>query len=158
MIQERISQEEIAALYADCAATLDDGEFERWPSFFAESCSYSVTSKENVDRGWPIALMSCDNRGMILDRVMAVRQSMLILPRVQRRIQSSVRIARLEGSVAHCRASFAVFETFAGQPTTVFATGRFVDEVIREGDALRFFKRTCILDSPLVPNSLPFPL
>jgi len=158
MIAQWITQEAVEALYADCASALDDGEFERWPSFFAENCSYCVTSKENVDHGWPIALMSCETRGMILDRVMAVRQSMLIIPRVQRRIQSGVRIARLEGSVAHCRASFAVFETFAGQPTTVFVTGRFVDEVVREGDALRFLKRACILDTPLVPNSLPFPL
>jgi salicylate 5-hydroxylase small subunit len=40
----------------------------------------------------------------------------------------------------------------------VFVTGRFVDEVVREGEALRFLKRTCTLDTPLVPNSLPFPL
>jgi len=158
MIAQQIAQAEVEALYADCAAALDDGEFEKWPSFFAESCSYSITSQENVDRGWPIALMSCDTRGMILDRVMAVRQSMLIIPRVQRRIQSGVRIVRLDDSVAHCRASFAVFETFAGEQTTVFVTGRFVDEVVREGEALRFLRRTCILDTPLVPNSLPFPL
>lgn len=153
-----ITQQEVEALYADCAAALDEGEFEKWPSFFAESCSYSVTSKENVERGWPIALMSCDSRGMLLDRVMAIRESMLIIPRVQRRLHSGVRITHVEGPVAHTTASFAVFETFAGEQTTVFVTGRFVDGVVREGDAVRFLKRTCILDTTLVPNSLPFPL
>jgi salicylate 5-hydroxylase small subunit len=153
-----ITQQEVEALYAECTAALDDGEFEKWPSFFAEGCSYRVTSKENVERGWPMALMSCDTRGMLVDRVMAVRESMLIIPRVQRRIHSGVRITRVEGPIAHCRASFAVFETFAGEQTTVFVTGQFVDEVVREGDALRFLKRRCILDTTLVPNSLPFPL
>src|SRR5262245_65789715 len=104
MIAQWITQEAVEALYADCASALDDGEFERWPSFFAENCSYCVTSKENVDHGWPIALMSCETRGMILDRVMAVRQCVLIIPSVQRGIESGLHRARLAVCGAHCGA------------------------------------------------------
>src|SRR3989442_15820683 len=97
MLAQQITQEEVEALYADCAAALDDGEFERGPSFFAENCSYSLASKEYVDRGWPIPLMACDTRGMILDRVMAGAQNGRNIPGIQPRVRGGVPIAGVEG-------------------------------------------------------------
>lgn len=153
-----IDRNDLAALYAECAAALDDGEYERWPTFFTEDCSYVVTTKENLDRGWSIALLSCESRGMLLDRVFAVQKTLFYMPRVQRRIVSGARLVGAGDGGAHARASVAVFETLVGEHTTLFAAGRSLDVVRYEGDALKFAKRTCVLDSSLVPNSLPFPI
>jgi salicylate 5-hydroxylase small subunit len=158
MTTSRITQQELEWLYADCAAALDEGEFERWPSFFAEESSYFVTTQENVDRGWALGLLSCESRGMMIDRVAAIRKTMYYMPRVQRRIISGVRITRVDGALTHTRASFALFDTLGGEHTKVLAAGRFLDIVGREEDSLKFVKRTCILDASLVPNSLPFPI
>ena len=149
---------EVQALYAECSAALDEREFERFLSCFATECAYSIHAKENVDRGWPIALVSCLNRGMLVDRVAAIQKSSFIIPRVQRRIVSGIRLDTSGELPLRTRASFAVFETFEGETTTLFVAGRFEDSICREGGELKFAKRKCILDSSIVPNSLPYPL
>jgi len=149
---------EVQALYTECAAALHEGEFERWLGYFASECSYSIHTKENIDRGWPIALMSCINRGMLIDRVAAVLKSSFIIARVQRRILSGVRLQKGPEFPLRTQASFAVFETFTGEPSTLFVAGRFDDVVCREDGVLKFAQRRCVLDSSIVPNSLPYPL
>lgn len=149
---------DLADLYAECAAALDDGDYERWPSFFTEACSYSITTRENVERGWAIGLLSCESRGALLDRVFAVQKTLFYMPRAQRRIVSGVRIVGAAETGTQTSASFAVFETLVGEHTTLFATGRFLDVVRYEGGSLKFAKRTCVLDASLVDNSLPFPI
>lgn len=164
-------REELETLYAECASALDDADWDRWAGLFAERCSYRVTTKENVDRGYALSLMSCATRGMLLDRVYALKETQFYIPRVFRRIYGGVRLVTVDAPLAgesndlegvngavHAGCSFAVFETRVGEHTNVFAAGRFIDVVCREGDRLRFFKRTCILDSALIPNSLPCPL
>jgi salicylate 5-hydroxylase small subunit len=47
----------IQALYADCAAALDARELSRWPEFFTEDAPYRLQSRENFDRGLPLAIM-----------------------------------------------------------------------------------------------------
>lgn len=158
MTKTLISRDELERLYADYCDTLDDGDFERWASFFTEVCSYLVTTKENVERGWPIALLNCESRGMIVDRTIAIQKTLYYLPRMQRRLVSGIRVTGVEGAGTLVRASFALFETLVGEHTTVLATGRSLDVVAHEGGALKFAKRVIIVDASLVPNSLPFPI
>lgn len=147
---------EAHALYAACSAALDALDFAAFLACFAGECSYSIHSKENIDRGWPLAFVSCASRGMLEDRVAAIQKSSFIVPRVQRRIVSGVRV--LGGEPLRSEASFAVFETFEGKATTLFMAGRFEDTLVREGGVLKFRERRSILDSSIVPNSLPYPL
>ncbi len=158
MTKTLITRDELEGLYADYCAALDDGEFERWPSFFAEACSYLVTTRENVEQGWAVALLNCESRGMVEDRTIAIRKTLYYLPRAQRRLVSGIRATGVDAEGTHVRASFAVFETMVGEHTKVLATGRSLDIVAREGGALKFVKRACVLDASLVPNSLPFPI
>ena len=53
----------IGALYTDYAAALDAREVERWPDFFTEGCVYKLQSRENHDRGWPLATLAFESRG-----------------------------------------------------------------------------------------------
>ncbi len=95
---------------------------------------------------------------MIRDRILAIRSPLYHLPRVQRRIQSGLRVVRADATPASCETSFAVFATLPGQPQKVLATGRYLDEVCRDGSTLLFRRRTCVLDADLIVNSMPFPL
>src|SRR5688572_21433111 len=159
-------RDELETLYGECAAALDEGDWDRWLTFFAETSSYKITTKENLDRGFALALMNCESRGMMLDRVYALKETQFFIPRIFRRLYSGIRIVKADGGpataslpgVLHTQCSFAVFESLVGEHTTVFAAGRFVDVLCREGDQLKFHQRTCILDASLIPNTLPFPL
>ena len=56
-------------------------------------------------------------------------------------------------------AGWLVTETLAGEPTTLFASGRYHDRVVEAADgSLRFAEKVAVYDSDLVPTSLIYPL
>ena len=64
----------LAALYANYAATLDAGDWQRWPDFFTEDCSYRLQPRENFDRGLPLATLAFESQGMLRDLAQSARQ------------------------------------------------------------------------------------
>jgi len=149
---------EIEALYARGAELLDEGPISAWPSLFTEDGSYKAVTRENVDQGWALALMLCESRAAIEDRVYAIEHLSLTIPRRTRHLTSGLRIAA-DGSGWRVEANFAVFETLAGAQTVCFAAGLYRDKVVRDADGvLRFLERTAVSDSALIRNSLVIPL
>jgi 3-phenylpropionate/cinnamic acid dioxygenase small subunit len=149
---------EIEELYAEYAACLDDLELERWPDFFVDPCLYRVTSRENFDRGLPLALILCESAGMLRDRVVALRKTSVYSPRAMRHIVSGVRVGESDANQTRAGASFVVFESPLDEPTRVFCAGRYLDVLVRTPNGLRFRERTCVLDSPLILGSLVYPV
>ena len=148
-----MKRDDIEDLYADYTAALDDRDLEGWLALFAPTCSYVVTTKENVDQKWAIALISCETRGMMVDRIAAIKNTMYFLPRQQRRMVSGLRVR--DGAA---QSSFAVYETVASEPTKLLATGRTFDVIQYEEGRLKFASRRYVLDSSIVLNSLIYPL
>ena len=145
-------------LYAEYAACLDDAELERWPDFFTEDCLYRIVPRENFDRGLPLAILSCESRAGLRDRVKAVRETAVFAPRSLRHLVSGIRIRETRGDRFHVQASYAVFETPSGEETRVFNVGRYLDVVVRDAERLRFAEKICVFDSVLVPGSLVYPI
>ena len=149
---------EVEALYARSAELLDEGPLAEWPSLFLESGSYKAVTRENVERGWDLALMLCESRAAIEDRVYAIEHLSLTIPRRVRHITSALRIAA-DGPQWRVEANFALFETLAGAQTVCFAGGLYRDRIARDSQgALRFAARLAICDSALIRNSLVIPL
>jgi len=149
---------DLEALYADYVGCLDDAELERWPGFFTEPCSYKIISRENFDRGLPLAALMCESRGMLMDRVTAIRQTSLFAPRYMRHIVSSLRFDDWHGDELAVRANYVVFETLVDEMTRVFQSGRYIDRLVVEDGCLKFREKLCVFDSVLVSNSLVFPV
>jgi salicylate 5-hydroxylase small subunit len=148
----------LADLYAAYDDALGEGDYERWPNFFTEACFYQITARENHDMGLPLGLMQAESRGMLADRVAAIRKTTLYAPRLVRRVIGSVTLRAVGPDGMRLTADFATFQTMLNEPTQVFLVGRFYDRVVDENGALLFAERICIADSTLVPTSLIFPL
>lgn len=149
---------EIEDLYAAYAACLDDGELERWPEFFTEQCRYEIIPRENFARGLPLAVMRCESRAMLADRVAALRRTSVYGPRAMRHLISVVRVTAVDGAIVSAQANYAILQTLPDEETTVFNAGRYLDRLVREQGALRLLERLCIFDSVLIPGSLVFPI
>jgi 3-phenylpropionate/cinnamic acid dioxygenase small subunit len=145
-------------LYADYVACLDDDDLERWPEFFTEACVYKIIPRENFERGLPLALMLCESKGMLKDRVVAVRRTSVYAPRALRHLVSSLRITGEEEQAITVQANYVVLETPLDEPTRVFNTGKYVDRLVRDNGAFKFSEKLCIFDSVLVPGSLIYPI
>jgi 3-phenylpropionate/cinnamic acid dioxygenase small subunit len=145
-------------LYCAYGDTLDDGELERWPDFFTEDCLYKVIPRENFEQGLPVALIYCESRDMLVDRVVAIRETALYAPRILRHFTGNIRLRAIEPQGLRLTASFALYQTMVDQPSDLFLCGRYHDRVIERAGSLRFAERICVYDSTIVPTSLVYPV
>ena len=149
---------EVEDFYADYAHVLDNDELERWPDFFVEDAFYDVIPRENYDRGLALAIMRCESRAMMQDRVRAIRETLMFEPRYIRHLVSSFRVTPGEDGEIAVTANYAVLETLTDEMTKILNAGRYIDTLVRQDGVLRFKVKRCVYDSTLVPNSLVYPV
>jgi salicylate 5-hydroxylase small subunit len=149
---------EVEDLYAEYCAALDEGRYEDWAALFTEDCLYRIVPRDNHDRGLPLAIMHCESRAMLEDRVTAIRETSFYAPRMLRHIVSGIRVESPENGTIGGQANYLVLQTLPEQPTTLFNAGRYLDIILRDEKKLRFKQRLCIFDSIVVPNSLIIPI
>jgi salicylate 5-hydroxylase small subunit len=149
---------EVDALNADYAAALDERRFDDWPMFFLEEGAYKVQSRENFDRGLPLALIALESRGMMKDRVYGVTQTIYHGPYYTRHVIGPARVLGEADGRIRAESNYAVFRTKPGDASEVYNVGRYVDEIVRTESGLRFASRLCVYDSEMVLNSLIYPV
>ena len=149
---------ELTQLYADYASALDQADWDRWPEFFIEECSYRLQPRENFERGFPLATLSFESKGMLKDRVYGIRDTLFHDPYYQRHIIGTPMLRKVENGRIHSEANYAVFRTKLSELSTVFNVGRSIDEVVRTPQGLRFASRLLVYDSEMIPNSIIYPI
>ena len=147
----------VEALYAEYAQAIDDDQLEKWPEFFAEDGKYRVTTRENYGSGLALAMMYCDGRGMMSDRISALRLANIYEPHVYCHLTSSVRVLARAPEVK-AQANFAVIRTMQEGEQTIFACGRTYDHLVEIDGHLKFKDRLVVLDSRQVDTLLVIPL
>ena len=148
----------IVTLYTDYAAALDARELERWPGFFTEDCIYKLQSRENHERGWPLATLAFESRGMLQDRVYAAKDTLFHDPYHQRHIVGLPRLLARTAKGWRCEASLLVMRTRRDCLPEVLFVGRTLDHVVQTPEGLRLAERLCIFDNDLLPNSIVDPI
>jgi len=149
---------ELVQLQADYAAVVDAGDWDRWPDFFLEECTYRIQPRENYDRGLPLATMAFESRGMLKDRVYGIKETLFHDPYYQRHVVGLPRVLKSEGGRYECESNYAVFRTKLDDYSSVFNVGRYLDVIVRTPEGLKFQSRLCIFDSEMIPNSIIYPL
>jgi salicylate 5-hydroxylase small subunit len=148
----------LTQLYADYASVIDNGEWERWPEFFTDECSYRLQPRENHERGFPLATLSFESKGMLKDRAYAIRETLFHDPYYQRHVIGVPLVRSAEAGVIHSEANYAIFRTKLSELSTVFNVGRYIDSVVRTPQGLKFRSRLCVYDSEMIPNSIIYPV
>jgi anthranilate 1,2-dioxygenase small subunit len=145
----------VCDLLAEYGALIDMAEFDEWLDLFAEECRYQIVPRENFDRGLPAALVFCDSRGMLEDRIRALREANKYNIHTDRHVIGLPRV--LEDGLA-LEAPFAVFQTDQEGETRLFATGLYRDRLAPAGQRLKIRDKLVLLDTFAVPSLLATPL
>lgn len=156
--QRATPHERVRALYDDYAYLLNAGDLEGWLGLFAEDCSYRIVSRENHSQGLPLALVRCDSRAMLADRVAAIRSTQFFAARVMRNFVSGLRILSATPSGFEVTASFLVTEALEREPPRIHSVGEYSDHVVSHDGEMRFARKCAICDSPMIQTSLIYPL
>ena len=149
---------QVTQLYVDYAQAVDSGNWDLWPEFFVEDCTYKLIPRENHERGFPLATLAFDSKGMLKDRVYGIRETLFHDPYYQRHVVGAPLIHKADGNRFESEANYAVFRTKLSQESTVFNVGRYIDVIVRMPEGLKFASRQCVYDSEMIPNSIIYPI
>jgi salicylate 5-hydroxylase small subunit len=148
----------LVQLYADYAQAVDSGDWDLWPEFFVDACSYRLVPRENHERGLPLATLSFESKGMLRDRVYGIRETLFHDPYYQRHVVGAPLVRAAAPGRIESEANYAVFRTKLNALTTVFNVGRTIDVVVDTPAGWKFASRTVVYDSEMIPNSIIYPI
>ena len=148
----------IEEMIHDIAHCIDDDRLEEWPSFFTEACRYVIIDRENHARNRPVGIITCDSRGMLVDRVRSLRDANIYEPHYYRHLISGIRVAEAEGGEYTAQSSYAVIRTMQEGDITVFSSGKYLDRIVFEDDTPRFRERIVVCDSDRIDTLIVIPI
>ena len=153
------TRDAVTGLITEYAHALDDSDIDRWPGFFTETALYHVTTRENHDQGLPIGLMGCKERGMMVDRVKAFHTANIFEPHSYNHLLGPAAIgpSTSAGSVSS-RCNFQIVRIMEDGRIDLFATGKYLDQVVFEDGIAKFSERVVVLDSRNVDILIVVPL
>ena len=146
---------DLIAAYAEC---IDDDRLGEWPDFFVENCRYLITSREAHAAGYRHGIVYAASRGMLEDRVLALRRANIFEPHRYRHIIGPTRIGGIAEGVAEVRSNFIAVRIMHDGETSLFASGRYLDRIDVSAAPNRFLERLVILDSQKIDTLLVIPL
>ena len=145
-------------LLAEYGALLDAEKYDEWLGLFAAECRYNVMPRENYDRGLPAALIFCDSRAMLEDRIRALREANKFNIHKDRHLIGLPRIIGSQAGDREIEAPFAVYQTDQEGETRLFATGLYRDRLAIGQNGLKIRDKLILLDTFAVPSLLATPL
>jgi len=145
-------------LQTDYAHTVDDDDLEAWPGFFTENATYKIVTRENHAAGLPMAILYCNSRGMMSDRVMALRTANIFEPHTHCHLLSRSRYAQTPDGLIRGRTNFQVTRTMQDGQMDLFAVGKYLDLIDASSEELAFQERLVVLESRRIDVLLCYPL
>jgi len=148
----------LETLMADYVHCIDDDRLEEWPDFFTEDALYRVTTRENDTLGMPVSLIHCEGKGMLRDRISALRKANIFEPHTYCHMTAALRLVEGDGPEVYAVSNFTVTRTMADGAMSLFACGRYRDRIVDDRAGLRFRERTVVLESRRIDTLLVIPI
>jgi anthranilate 1,2-dioxygenase small subunit len=140
------------------ASLIDNGQLDEWLACFDDEARYIVIPRENKARGLPGALMHCDNKARLTDRVTCLRVANKFNPHFDRHIIGGSLITSLTNGVAAVKTSFMVVQTNLSGNSKLFCAGGYEDKIVLSDAGEKILERYVIVDTFSVPTMLATPL
>lgn len=156
--QNLTTPQKINHLLRDYCNALDDGDVDSWSKFFLSDATYQITTRENVSKGYPLGIVLCEGRGMMDDRIKALKTANIFESHTYCHLTGAPDMAeQMEGRWA-VRSNFAVYRTMYTGEMELFATGKYLDVVDTTEDRAHFAERIVVVDSRRIDTLLVYPL
>jgi anthranilate 1,2-dioxygenase small subunit len=148
----------IAQLHARYAAIIDEGRLEEWPELFVDSGRYEITTRDNLANSYPIGVVYCDSRAMMVDRVTAARRILVYEPHFYRHVGGYLTVEPESALCYRATSHFQIFRIMQSGDFRPFACGVFRDLITFAPGTPLFESRLVVLDSPNIDTGLVIPL
>jgi len=150
--------EVIVRALADYVRCIDEDRLEGWPDFFEDPCTYLITTAANHREGLQAGIVFATSRGMLVDRVSALREANIYERHTYRHILGMPAILSHEGDRVRSETPFLVARIMRDGATDIFATGRYLDLYRIRDEEAKLAERTVVCDSSRIDTLLALPL
>jgi anthranilate 1,2-dioxygenase small subunit len=148
----------IVRAQSDYIRCIDDDRLEDWPNHFHGPCLYKVTSAANYREGLEAGIIFANSRGMLQDRVSALREANIYERQSYRHILGPPAILSENGAEVRTETPFLVARILQDGDTDLFATGRYLDRYRIEDNKAQLEERIVVCDSSRIDTLLALPL
>jgi anthranilate 1,2-dioxygenase small subunit len=150
--------QKIARVQAEYARCIDDDRLEEWPSHFHGACVYKITTAANYREGLEAGIVFANSRGMLTDRVSALREANIYERQSYRHIIGQPSILSEDAGEVRSETPFLVARILQDGDTDIFATGRYLDLYKLEDGEVKLNERMVVCDSSRIDTLLALPL
>jgi 3-phenylpropionate/cinnamic acid dioxygenase small subunit len=148
----------IETLTADYVHSLEEEFLDSWPDLFTDPCLYLLTTRDAWCRGYPAGIMRCTSRGMLQDRIGALKHANIYEPQVYRHVTGPCRLLESNKGEILAETCFHAARIMQTGETTLFATGVYRDRIVEENGRWRFKEKLVICDSVRIDVLVAIPL
>lgn len=143
---------------ADYARCIDDDRLESWPDYFDDPCSYKITTAANHREGLEAGIVFANSRGMLTDRVSALREANIYERHTYRHMLGVPAILAQDEGGVRSETPFLVARIMRDGETDIFATGRYLDHYRVRNESAKLMERIVVCDSSRIDTLLALPL
>lgn len=146
----------------------DPARIDEWPELFADEAEYLVVTRENEERGLPIAIIRDDCKDRILDRVTIIKEFWGAGHRVEdrhfnaawtRHVVGPTWVELAEDGRALLGANLMVWSsTRVDAEPRILAVGEYRDVIEVTAGVAKFRSKRVILDTPVLQDAFVYPL
>jgi 3-phenylpropionate/cinnamic acid dioxygenase small subunit len=148
----------INKLLAEYGLLLDEDRLEEWVDLFTENAQYKVVTRENKKLNLPLAVIWCDNKNMIRDRIHSYRHVNEHNLHWDRHIIGHPRIQPINATEWQVQASYSLFQTNLEGRSILFSVGMYDFKIIEQDDALKIQFLEVISDTGSFETLLATPI
>ena len=142
----------------DYAHAIDDDDLEAWPGYFTEDGIYQIITREGFEAGLPLGIMYCEGRGMLEDRISALRTANIFEAHTYCHLLGRPSLARPSPELIQARTNFTVTRTMQDGGGESFAVGKYLDQIVFDGGRPLFRDRRVVIESRRIDILLVIPL
>ena len=150
--------EAIRDLMTEYVHLIDEDRLEDWLDVFVEDCVYKILSRENEDDDLPLELMSCDNKNMLRDRVLSLREANIYNIHTDKHVLGPVRMLGERDGLHRVEANYAVYQTNQDGESELFSVGTYRDAILFVAGRPYFKEKVVVVDTFGVRRMLSTPL
>jgi anthranilate 1,2-dioxygenase small subunit len=161
LIEQRLAIEDLFNYYG---SSLDDDRLEDWLELFSDNCSYKIVSRENINLNLPASLMLCENKNMLVDRIVSLRKANEFNIHRRKHLISNIHIktgSSDQGSrsdIINVVANFAVFHSDNEGNGSLYSFGSYEDKIRFVDGSPLFSEKIVIVENWTIPHMLSIPI
>jgi len=152
------TRQSITDLFYESAHCIDTDRLEEWIDFFTDDGVYKIVPKENYDRGLPAVIVWCDNKDMLRDRIVSLRNANIYNFHTDRHIIGNIRFLSEDAGVHAVESNYALYQTDPEGESRLFSVGIYMDKVVFLDGAAKFKERIVIVDTCAVHSMVSTPI